>query len=67
MKFDFKRFKNYGLWVAIASFGFIIAQDFGLQITPEKWNTYVDFILYIFVTLGIISDPKSGKFFSDNE
>lgn len=61
-----KRWQNYGLWVSIASLLFMIVQDAGFYITPEKWNTYVDLILGILVMLGIISNPKDGKWFNDN-
>jgi uncharacterized membrane protein len=65
MKFDVRRLKNYGLWVAIASLLFMVVQDLGFHVTPEKWNTYVDVILGILVMLGIISNPKEGKWFGD--
>jgi uncharacterized membrane protein len=62
-----ERLRNYGLWVSIASLLFMIVQDLGLHITPEKWNAYVDLILGILVMLGIISNPKEGKWFSDDK
>ncbi|MDX8367867.1 holin [Cytobacillus sp. IB215665] len=53
------RYKNYGLWVAVAALGLMIIQDLGLQITPEHYNTYVDAILGILVLLGIINNPTT--------
>ena len=62
-----KRWQNYGLWVAVASLLFMIVQDLGFHVTPEKWDAYVDLILGILIMLGIISNPKEGKWFSDNQ
>jgi len=60
-----ERFKNYGLWVSVASLLFMIIQDAGVHITPDKYNAYVDVILTILITLGIISNPKEGKWYQD--
>lgn len=60
-----KRWQNYGLWVAVASLLFMIVQDLGFHVTPEKWDVYVDLILGILIMLGIISNPKEGKWYSD--
>jgi uncharacterized membrane protein len=62
-----EKFKNYGLWVAIASLGLLFVQDFGIAITPEKYNVYVNTILGILVLLGVISNPNSGSGFEDDE
>ncbi len=62
------RYKNYGLWVAIAALVFMFLQDFGVQITPEKFNGYVDAILTVFVLLGIVSNPTTeNKGFGDDK
>ncbi|APH05155.1 hypothetical protein [Bacillus weihaiensis] len=57
------RWKNYGLWVAIASVLYMLINDLGLQIDLTKWETYVSSILGILVTLGIISNPEDGRGF----
>lgn len=57
------KWKNYGLWVSIASVMYMILKDLGLQIDLTQWETYVTSILGILVTLGIISNPESGKGF----
>jgi uncharacterized membrane protein len=62
-----ERLKNYGLWLSVASLLFMVAQDLGLHITPEKWNAHVDLILGILIMLGIISNPKEGKWYSDDD
>jgi uncharacterized membrane protein len=60
-----QKFKNYGLWLTVSSLLFMVVQDSEIQITPEKWDVYVNSILGILVLLGIISNPSHGKGFSD--
>jgi uncharacterized membrane protein len=62
-----KRFKNYGLWVAVAALVGMILQDAGVSITPEKYDGYVDAILTVLVLAGIINNPSSGRGFRDEE
>lgn len=52
-----KRFKNYGLWIAIASFVLLVLQTFGVDIAPEKYYELVNGALGILILLGIISNP----------
>jgi uncharacterized membrane protein len=59
------RFKNYGLWIAVASLLFMILRDAGIEITKEKYDGYVNSILYLLILLGIINDPTNGKGFED--
>jgi len=42
-----------------------VLQDAGVNITPEKFNAYVQAILGILVLLGIVSNPKEGKWYQD--
>jgi uncharacterized membrane protein len=60
-----ERFKNYGLWLSMSSLTFMLLQDAGVHITPEKYEAYVNSILTILITLGIISNPKEGKWYQD--
>lgn len=63
-----KRLKNYGLWIAVASLSFMLAKDLGLQVTPEKWDAYVNGILGVLVLLGIVNNPLTNKKgFGDDE
>lgn len=55
------KWRNYGLWTSIASLLYMIFKDLGLQIDLTSWETYVTSILGILVTLGIISNPESGR------
>lgn len=52
-----KRFKNLGLWMAIASFVLLILQMFGVEIAPEKYYELVNGFLGILILLGIVSNP----------
>lgn len=59
-----ERFKNYGLWIAIASLIGLFVNDMGL-LSPEKYQTYVDAILMVLIAAGIVSNPSNGKGFKD--
>lgn len=60
-----KWYENYGLWIALSSLILMILQDAGINVTPERYNTYVDLILNILIIAGLISSPKLGKGFKD--
>lgn len=57
------KWKNYGLWVSIASVLYMVIKDLGYQIDLTRWDTYVTALLGILVALGVISNPESGKGF----
>lgn len=59
------KLKNYGLWVAIAALFYMILEDLGFAIDPTRWETYVTLIIGILICLGIVSNPKDGKWFKD--
>jgi uncharacterized membrane protein len=59
------RFKNYGLWLAVASLGLIIAQAFGLTIAEDKYNEVVNAVLTVLVLAGVVNNPTSGNGFKD--
>jgi len=61
-----KRFKNYGLWLAVASLGLIIAQSFGVNIAEDKYNEVVNAVLTVLVLAGVVSNPSSGSGFKDD-
>ncbi len=54
------RLRNYGLWVAVASFIVLVAQVFGWQL-PSKYNELVNGLLGIFVLLGVLSNPTTNN------
>ncbi|MGL5243728.1 MAG: holin [Sarcina sp.] len=57
MKFDWSRFKNYGLWVSVAAFIPLALQGFGIKILPENYKEITTALLSILVLAGIISNP----------
>ncbi|WP_010283596.1 hypothetical protein [Bacillus timonensis] len=59
------KWKNYGLWVSLASILYMVFKDFGMQIDLTTWETYVTAILGFLATLGIISNPDKGRGFFD--
>lgn len=58
-----ERLKNYGLWVSLFSLIGLLLSDF--NVLPENYAQYVDIILYMLITAGIISNPTDGKGFLD--
>lgn len=52
------RWKNYGLWVAIASFIPLVLSAFGIQIVPN-YQELVNGLLSILVLAGIVSNPTT--------
>jgi uncharacterized membrane protein len=59
------RFKNYALWIAVASLGLIVAQAFGLNIAEDKYNEIVNGVLTVLVLAGVVNNPTSGTGFKD--
>ena len=59
------KWKNYGLWVSLASILYMVFKDLGVQIDLTAWETYVTAILGLLGALGIISNPDKGKGFFD--
>lgn len=61
------RFKNYALWLAVASLGLIVAQAFGLDIAEDKYNEVINAVLTVLVLAGVINNPTSGTGFKDEK
>jgi uncharacterized membrane protein len=62
------RFKNVGLWVSVASSLLIIAQAFGVDISPDKYNDVVNSVLSLLVVLGLLNNPTTdNKFYGDDK
>jgi uncharacterized membrane protein len=60
-KFDWSHLKNYGLWVAIASFILLVLQQFGVHVNATGYNQVVTAFLGILVLLGIVNNPSSEQ------
>jgi uncharacterized membrane protein len=61
------KWKNYGLWVSIASLVLLILQQLplGIVIDIGKYSEVVNLVLSILVAAGVISNPTSGKGYLD--
>ncbi|GIO83457.1 hypothetical protein J25TS5_03890 [Paenibacillus faecis] len=69
-----QKWKNYGVWVSLASAIILAVQAFGnifgYQVAPEKYDeimTAVNAVLGVLVVLGIVSNPEAGKGFIDKK
>ncbi|MDN4069924.1 phage holin [Paenibacillus vini] len=68
------KWRNYGLWISLASAVILAVQAFGsifgYQIAPEKYDeimTAFNALLGVLVVLGIVSNPEVGKGFTDKK
>lgn len=62
------RFKNYGLWVAVASLVPMVLKAFNVNVLPDNYNDIVYAILSILVMAGILNNPTTNnKGFSDDK
>lgn len=52
------RFSNYGLWVSIAAFIPMLAQDFGFKL-PTNYADLINAILGILIIAGILNNPQT--------
>lgn len=60
-----EKFKNYGLWLSIASTIIMILQAMGLRFDVPYVNEIITSVLGVLVTLGIISNPSDGSGYID--
>jgi uncharacterized membrane protein len=57
------RFKNYGLWIAIASLVALFAPKIlGIPFDLGEWKTFVDAILSILVIFGVLNNPTTNNY-----
>lgn len=59
------KYKNYGLWVSLASGALLVLQALEIGVDVGKYNLVVNSVLGLLTTAGIISNPSQGKGFSD--
>ncbi|WP_304576576.1 holin [Romboutsia ilealis] len=56
------RLKNKGLWLSLAALLFLVLQDFGVILDPEKYGMYVNLITtigYCLLGVGIYNNPDT--------
>lgn len=61
------RFRNYGLWTAVAALVLLVIQALGIEIDAGKYNEIVTAVLGILALAGVISNPTSGRGFTDEK
>ena len=59
------RFKNVGLYVSIFAFIPLLLKGFGLDVLPTNYSEITNSFLGILVIAGILSNPSTGKGFTD--
>jgi phi LC3 family holin len=61
------RFKNYALWLGVASLILLVVQAFGVEVATDKYNEIVNAVLTVLVLAGVINNPTSGSGFRDGK
>jgi len=61
------KFKNRGLWIALFSLIGMVLMDTIPHFNAGRYQEYVNIILVILIAAGVVSDPTSGKWFTDNK
>lgn len=62
-----EKLSNRGLWIALFALLGMVLMDTVPHFNAGRYQEYVDIILVILITLGVISNPKSGKWFTDTK
>lgn len=66
--YDWKRLKNYGLWVSIFALVPLVLEGFNVNILPKNYSEIVTTVLSILVMAGILNNPTTkSKGFSDDK
>jgi hypothetical protein len=60
-----EKFNNYGLWISIFSLVGLILVDTVPDFDESRYKVYVQAILAVLISGGVISNPSVGKWFSD--
>ena len=62
-----ERWRNYGLWVAIAAFIPMLLESLGVNVLPDNYKELTKAFLGILVLAGIINNPSLGKGYTDQK
>ena len=62
-----ERWRNYGLWVAIAAFIPMLLESLGVNVLPDNYEELTKAFLGILVLTGIINNPSLGKGYTDQK
>lgn len=61
------RWRNYGLWVAIAAFIPMLLEALGVNVLPDNYEELTKVFLGILVLAGIINNPSLGQGYTDRK
>jgi uncharacterized membrane protein len=61
------RWRNYGLWTAIAALVLLVLQAFGIEIDAGQYDKIVTAVLGVLALAGVISNPTDGRGFTDTK
>jgi len=59
------RFKNYGLWVSLFALLGMILLDANIITELGRYEQYIQIVLGLLIAAGVISNPSTGKGFTD--
>ena len=63
------KIKNYGFWISLLSILFLIAKQIlnkcGIVVDEYFITEIISAICFLLITLGVISNPESGKGYND--
>ena len=62
-----KRVRNRGMWAALGAGALYVLQHSGAVPNAGDYQVYLDSFLGLLVTLGILSNSASGKWYEDEE
>lgn len=66
-----QKFKNYGFWMSLTAAIILVLQtlgkNIGFSVNDEAITSIVNSICGVLIVLGIISNPASGKGFTDKD
>lgn len=60
-----EKYRNYGLWLSIFALIPLVCEGYGLDILPKNYEEIITTLLAVLVALGVISNPKDGKGYTD--
>lgn len=59
-----ERTKNYGFWVSLFALIPLFLQTFGdVSVLPSNYEEITNLVLSLIVTLGIVNNPTTGKWY----
>ena len=60
------RWRNYGLYISLASVIYLLLKD-KMPWSESEYQTIITKIMFVLASLGVISNPKEGKYYIDDK